>query len=314
MEASSTGGPVAVPAPAADELLACARWAYRTRTCRALDHRFSLRCTDPLLGSHLDELFSTFDDADDPEVTYAILGGDGDGAGGYYHLFADGTQLTTATTPAWIVSYLLWHLNRAAIDSSEGCTLVHAAGAAYGEAGIVLPAPMERGKTTLVAGLLKSGLRYLSDEAVAVDPASGLLLPFPKTLTLDPGSWRVHADLRPHVPPGLERVHDMHWHVPATAIRADVVAPPVPPAFVLAHRYEPDAATTLRSVPRAQALMTLMENRFDTGHGSRDLQVLADLVRRCDCYELVVGDLDEACTLILGVLEETTGRPATGLG
>ena len=48
---------------------------------------------------------------------------------------------------------------------------------------------MESGKTTLVAGLVLAGLRYLTDEAVAIRPADGGITPFPKALSVDHGSW-----------------------------------------------------------------------------------------------------------------------------
>src|SRR3989337_610946 len=84
---------------------------------------------------------------------------------------------------------LLWHINKRVVEETSRLTLVHAGGLELDGQGIVMPAVMESGKTTTTAGLLRRGLRYLSDEIVAVDPDSLTLLAYPKALTVEPGSF-----------------------------------------------------------------------------------------------------------------------------
>jgi hypothetical protein len=54
--------------------------------------------------------------------------------------------------------------------------------------GMILAADSTHGKTTLVLGLLRRGLRFLSDEMAALGRADGLVHPFPRTLSIRPGT------------------------------------------------------------------------------------------------------------------------------
>ena len=163
---------------------------------------------------------------------------------------------------------------------------------------------MESGKTTLVAGLVRAGARYLSDEAAAIDPDTLLVHPFPKALTVDVGSWEVLADLTPAVDPEVTRRYLLtEWHVDARTIRSDAIAEATPPAFVIAPRYERDAATALLPMTRAEAMMEMGQNSFNLSrHGRRGVEALALVARRSTCHRLVVGDLGVACELLRDVL------------
>ena len=55
------------------------------------------------------------------------------------------------------------------------------------------PGASGSGKSTLTAGLARAGLGYLTDELAALDLASGQLLPYPKPITVKPGSFAVAA-------------------------------------------------------------------------------------------------------------------------
>ena len=104
--------------------------------------------------------------------------------------------------------------------------LVHAGAVEWDGHAALFPAPMESGKTTLVAGLVRAGARYLSDEAAAIDPETLLVHPFPKSLTIGAGSWEVLADLAPAVDPEvtrrylLDRLAHRRPHDPARRARA----------------------------------------------------------------------------------------------
>ena len=61
---------------------------------------------------------------------------------------------------------------------------LHAGAVSTDGQALLLPAPTKRGKSTLVAGLLTRGFRYLSDEAGLVDPVTSKAHPFSKRITL----------------------------------------------------------------------------------------------------------------------------------
>jgi hypothetical protein len=153
---------------------------------------------------------------------------------------------------------------------------------------------------------VRAGARYLSDEAAAIDPHTLDVHPFPKSLTLGVGSWEVLADLTPAVDPEVTRRYLLtEWHVDARTIRPDAIAPPTPPAFVIAPRYERDAGTALLPMTRAEAVMEMGQNSFNLArHGRRGVEALAMVARRSTCHRLVVSDLDVACALLRDVLSK----------
>ncbi len=238
----------------------------------------------------------------------------GEPADGRYTMTGDPAQLDFDGEPiaegtrSHALGMLLWHINREAVSRSPDLVRVHAAVAARGDSAVLLPAEMEAGKTTLVAGLVRRGLSYLSDEVAAVEPHSLRVRAYPKALAIDPGSWSVLADLRPTLEEGMEAFLPPQWLVPANDIRAEAVTASATPRLLIAPRYEEGAATRLEPIPRADALLLTAAATFELSeHPRRDLETLAAVLRGCDCYRLVVGDLEAACDAVLGAFDRLEG-------
>ena len=200
-----------------------------------------------------------------------------------------------------VLSEVMWHLNAEAVASSPGHLLLHAGAVAVADRAVLLPASMECGKTTLVAGLVRRGLDYLTDETVAIDPVDITVLAYPKPLSIDQGSWEVLADLRPRHDPW----HTFQWQVRPDDIRPGCVARrPCRPALMIAPRYVAGAATRLTPMVRSEAVVYLAENSFNfRSDGARWLPVAGAVIAQCDCYRLIVGDLDDACRLVLDAVD-----------
>src|SRR5690606_33425082 len=126
--------------------------------------------------------------------------------------------------------------------------------------------------TTTVAGLVRAGFRYLTDEAVAIDPDTMLALPYPKAMSVNRGSWQALGDLRP---PHAHFVAGQ-WQLPARSIRPDAVAEPSSVRFAVLPRYRPGATTSLEPVSRAEMLVQLADSAFHFQRAPRrNLSVLA---------------------------------------
>lgn len=276
--------------------------AYTTRRFVALGHDFSVTATDPVLGRYLDESLSG-------------LAAPGLGKTRYYFLerqhpvypfevYHESERLARTAVPSYALRVLLCHVNTAAVESSPESITLHAASAALDGMAVVLPAAPEAGKTTLVAGLVRSGMQYLTDEAVAVDPDRLTIRPFPKPLSVDRGSWGVLADLEPAILDGAHRYRVDQWLVNPTSIRPDAVGGRSVPAFIVSPRYVAGARTELSPLRAAEAVYVLAESCFNLRtHGSEGLAVLARLAGSCPCFRLTVGDLDAACRLVSGLYE-----------
>jgi hypothetical protein len=189
-------------------------------------------------------------------------------------------------------------------SSADRFVLLHAAAAVRNGVTVILAAPMEHGKSTTVAGLVRAGYRYVTDETVALVPGSLEVHAYPKPLTLDRGSWHLFPELMA-APIGPA---DASWFVPATRIRPDAQADIAgPPRVVVLPAYRHGADTRSSLVAPAQALLELAKATFRfADHPRRNLDELAGLARRVPTYALEIGDLDAATAEIDRLVTEVT--------
>jgi hypothetical protein len=279
---------------------------WHTSTFGALGYRFALRSQDQELHEVVQHLFEACRIDATPDAVYEVRregGGPDDRV-----LYVDGERIAGIDRPSWLLGYLSWHVNHEVIErSTQRFVLVHAAAASRDGHAVVLPGVPEAGKTTLVAGLVRSGWHYLTDEAVALDPQTHAMEPYPKPLTIDPGSWDVLADLAPAF--AMERFSEDQWRVAPQDIRADVVGQRCPISMIVFPTYREGAATSVEPMRRSEALLGLLRNTFAaTADGRRNLLTLAAVVERAPAFRLVSGDLYEA----LGAVHELTQGVGAG--
>ncbi len=277
---------------------------HTTRGFHALAFDFALSTDDPALRDHLEWLFDGFPEPTTTPIAHHVEQGELDGRDAVWlcgNADDDTERLAEGTNGPLFVSYLVQWVNQRA-TRFEGAISSHAGGVSRGDVACVLPAHMESGKTTLTAGLVRTGSRYVTDEAVAF-AASGVIEPFAKPFSIDPGSQFLFPELEPPLPPNLPEpdpaVGAYQWHVPASMIRADAVAPPSRARLVVFPKYDGDAETELRPLTRGEGLVELAKNTFEFRDRPRyALEILADVVRAAQCYRLTVGDLDAACAVV----------------
>jgi hypothetical protein len=274
----------------------------RTPTVQALGFAFSVLAHDGCLIEHIAELFADLPEAGSNGHQYTLGAAPTPGQP-RCELKFDGLALFCALRPEPLVSSLVRDVNRRAVESSDRLVL-HAGGVERHGAGLVLPADREAGKTTLVAGLVRAGFDYLSDEGVPIDDETLMAQPYAKPLSLDPGSWRLFPELEPQAD-GFRGETDIYqWQVQARRIRAESVGGPCRIGVVAFPRYEQGAETQLTPVGRAEALMELAKNTFHFRDRARSsLDTLAQVVRAAACYRLTIGDLRTAVELLRGVMD-----------
>jgi hypothetical protein len=171
---------------------------------------------------------------------------------------------------------------------------------------------MEHGKTTLTAGLVRAGFGYLTDEAVAIDAATLNIDPYPKPLSLDPGSWSLFPELADErAGRDTLRAPDQ-WLIPSHAFRGDALGQPCPARFIVYPRYDATARTALEQLDRGEALVELTTNTFKFKDNAREsLDVLAETIRGAECYRLTVGELHDAVSAIQSLVGTSATRRAS---
>ncbi len=196
---------------------------------------------------------------------------------------------------------LEWGLNWCMYTLCNQFLTMHSAVLEKGGRAVIMPAPSGSGKSTLCAGLAFRGWRLLSDELALLDPASGLLVPNPRPISLKNRSIDVIRQFAPEAAFG-DVVHDTlkgsvaHVRPPADALAH--IAAPARPAWLIFPTYRADAPAVLTPVPPAQAFMKLMGQTFNYAvHGREGFAAMAALIDNCACYDFSYSQLDEAVTL-----------------
>jgi hypothetical protein len=266
-----------------------------------LGYRVAITVDDPVLDGYFQDLYAAFPATDTTEHEYHV----GPADNGRYALCLDNVQVGEAETAEGLVGTVVNHVNRQAATQAEH-VLIHAGGVERDGAAIVLPAHMEYGKTTLTTGLVRAGFRYLTDEAVAILRETHQVVPYPKPMTIDPGSWSLFPELEPHEPFATDDYKRSQWQVPPSAFGPDVVGSPCRVRLVVFPQYDAEVTTELLPLSRAEALIELAKNtfRFDQ-EGRPTLEVLAAVIAEADAYRLPNCSLHEAVALIVELAEQS---------
>jgi hypothetical protein len=282
---------------------------YRSRNFHALAHDFHLRAESEPIGRYFEHVLSGLPTPGDATTEYVVRAtpeadtfslqlvrfGDDNG---------DEEVVLQSASVADLVTSFVHFVNRKAI-AADYAVMCHAGGVERDGVGVVLPAHTESGKTTLTAGLVRAGFSYLSDEAVAFDPVTHVIEPYPKPLSIDAGSHHLFPELEPTPAPGDDAAPDDQWQVPPDAIRPGSVGRACAARLVVFPKYEPDATTELAELSQAAGLLELTTNTFEfRSHARRSLEALAEVVRGARCYRMAVGDLDDACALISELVDQ----------
>jgi len=178
-----------------------------------------------------------------------------------------------------------------AIAASEGQLLCHAGAVcrSSGDAAVIC-GPSGSGKTTLTVRLVESGLGYLTDETVCLDPATLRARPYRKPVSVKRGSQQLLGHLRPRT------LSEGTWVVPPAAF--DVTGLPnrrLVPQLLLFPHYTEGADLRVEPLGEGEAAFRLGQNssRLRAVRGGA-LPALARLARRAPAYRLTYGDVDAA--------------------
>jgi hypothetical protein len=278
----------------------------------ALDVAVRVRTDEPDLARGLDPILGSL-----PAVP---LGAPGAGprldyelrrtAGGSVDIRVGATSVGDAGSTAAAFSYLQWHLNQQVILHAAGRLLIHAGAVRLASGALVVfPGQSNAGKSTLVAGLVRAGLGYVTDELVALDLQGqdpGRAGGYRKAITLDPGAWPLFADtLAPVVdgvvgtgPPGSPPTGSPgEWLVDPRALDPGAVAGPPegPVGLIVFPRFELGATTGAEPLSAARGLVELIGHSLNLERtGPTGLATLAGVARRAPAYALTMGGLDAA--------------------
>lgn len=156
-----------------------------------------------------------------------------------FTLWAENSVFTVVeSVPEAVLSLQSWVDDQVALLAS-GVTPVHAGAVSWRGEGILLPGPSGAGKSRLVATLVQDGAEYLSDELALIDD-EGHIAPYPRPVILRDESGRRQAV--------------------APAVLGATARTRVPVRVILALRFEPGGAWSLRPLAGSEAALLLVAN------------------------------------------------------
>ncbi|MBI2470541.1 MAG: hypothetical protein HYV59_04785 [Planctomycetes bacterium] len=190
---------------------------------------------------------------------------------------------------------------------------LHSAAVAKDNKAVLLAGPSESGKSTLSLGLLNYGYQYLTDEVVVINLANMKALPFQRPIYIYGWLPTVSTEVRKDFQfcRFKERygstIQPWQYAVP----QREAILPKdsgFEIAWILFPGYnETQKDSYLKPISKAEAVFNLMQNGWNMLHfQDRGLKICSELVKRADCYQLVMGDLKEACELIEGLTGKTS--------
>lgn len=210
----------------------------------------------------------------------------------------DASQPFTPLALGEAFALLEWGLNWCVTSHFHQWISVHAAVLEKGGRALILPAPAGSGKSTLCAALMFHGWRLLSDELTLLEPATGLVVPSPRPISLKNASIDVICARYPQgilgpVAYDTQKGTVAHLRVlPDSLARAGERALP---AWVVFPQYERDAALQVQARSKAATVVELARNSFNQHvHGRAGFEALVRLVDACDSFDLRYSQLDEA--------------------
>lgn len=201
-----------------------------------------------------------------------------------------------------------WGLNWCIATLAHRYLLLHAAVVCKNGNALILPAFPGSGKSTLCAALVHRGWRLFSDEFGIVRPENGRVIPMPRPIPLKNKSIEVirefapAADLGPLFPK-TRKGTVAHLRAPTSSIEQMDID--VLPRWIIFPRFQAQAKMVLAPVPRSYALVKLATNAFNYDiQGKQGFLLVRDMIRACECYNLVYNNLDE----VVVRLEELNAR------
>ncbi len=164
---------------------------------------------------------------------------------------------------------------------------------------IVVTGPIDAGKSTLIAALIKAGCDYASDESIGIHPATGHAWAYAKPLTMSAVTQRLVGLGPPDVAASpLE-------HRRAADIRADAVclAGDIGPIDVIVDvAYRPEEPPVTERYDPVVAAQRLLANTLNPARmGQRGLEALCVLAETVPVVRLVHGDSLEAAAAVINI-------------
>jgi hypothetical protein len=264
---------------------------------------FVVRSTDPDFAAamqwHLAPFRRRNPEPDSFTIDLFVAEGDRDADPSPYSFFIHDRPQYRHHRLADVLAHALWAIHRLVPRTARDLLFLHAGAASRDGQAVLVPAPMEHGKSSLVLALLLQGFDYLSDELGTLEPVTARALPFPKHITLDQDSLRFFPGLDDRLADriGLSALLPQRYVRPEdVGVKAGV---PVPVRWLVFPTLDWNGAPRLSSLSRAEAVERMAANCFNLyQHQDAGVLLLGRLAMEAEAFRLDGGSPPERAALL----------------
>jgi hypothetical protein len=173
---------------------------------------------------------------------------------------------------------------------------LHAGAATRDGTSVLVTGPWGSGKSTVIAGLCRSGWKYLSDDMAPYDPSSGKILPYPTTIAYrEPEERALSREELTGLP--KKRVGLKPEHIQKTPVRPEAIFFP---------KYDPDRPAKTAPRAAAEAAVSLVEGCQNAGrHRGEAVARLCRLAGQIPAFQLRYNDQSNTSSLLSSVTEQS---------
>jgi len=179
---------------------------------------------------------------------------------------------------------------------------------------IALPANSGEGKSTLVAGLIKAGYRYLSDDLAPILRDTAHVVPVPVSICIKDSGFPVLKESYPEILqlPLMDRDDGrraVYMPPPRGSIMPKGDSKPI--THIVFPKYQEGADTRLTPLSRVAAFGRLLEQcvSIPSGLALEDAAMLVGWIEQVNCFDLVSGSLDSAIVAIDSLIDGSKPLP-----
>lgn len=203
-----------------------------------------------------------------------------------------------------MLDWLFWDVHDLVGVWVRDFLLIHSGAVSVGGRGVLVPATMDTGKSTLVTALLHAGAAYLSDELAAIDPVTRNVYAYPKRITLDQETLRFFPGLEDRLADRAGAMETLTQRYVRPEDCGASVAAPAPVAALVFPTPERDGPARLEPIAAADAVQLLATHARNLyRYADRGVLMLAEMCGRAPAYRLSGGTPAERAAAVIERLQ-----------
>ncbi|GEM_PF-1397432 len=224
---------------------------------------------------------------------------------GRYELLRNGELLASYSDLFEAKTVLRHEINRAFIYAYPEFLWMHAGAVAGKDRAALFVGISGRGKSTLITTLCQQGFRYLSDDIIPLDPATGKAIPYPMTPI-------VRENIGQELPP--ERVEE----IPRTLVElpeSTYCREPVSVGSVILPAYSTKCQARILPFSPGTTTLDLVKQCINARvHGASAVTFMAELTASVPVLPIEYSDAQSAANLVSRVLNESSPATYSSIG